>query len=186
MVLPRSRWRSEALVVLLSLLVLVANVAGHLPLGSGHMFTTTTVAGTSTTTAPNTSTGSALLGAIALGAGAWAEGTIGTLGRILAAEGVAPAGQTVYRVWGGGAKELGRSWTPINPESLANPRDALGLPGANSGEFMSTARITNSAGISSRAALPFEGNAGGALEYVIPNPLNQLELLVSKALHPPF
>jgi RHS repeat-associated protein len=98
------------------------------------------------------------------------------------------SGEIVYRVHGGGSDAMGRSWTPTDPTTLDNPRDALGLPDENSGEYLSTARVKDWTGaFGQRAtAIPEAGTAGGAPEYVFPNPEQQLEPIGTQPLNPPF
>src|SRR5690606_17656983 len=86
------------------------------------------------------------------------------------------AGQKVYRVYGGDAKAEGASWTPERPSG--NFREAAGLPSggpsgaSNSGQFVVEGTLQDpSAVVKIRRALPLDGNRGGAIEYVIPNPI---------------
>ncbi|MEZ5307874.1 MAG: RHS repeat-associated core domain-containing protein [Pyrinomonadaceae bacterium] len=51
--------------------------------------------------------------------------------------------QVVFRVFGGGAKQDGWSWTPIDPRTVPNYRDAAGLPNVNTGEFLVQRVITH-------------------------------------------
>jgi RHS repeat-associated protein len=107
----------------------------------------------------------------------------------LAAEegGLAGEAETVvYRVHGGEAGPWGRSWTPTDPTALDNPRDALGLPNGNSGEYLTTARVNDWTGTFGQRAMPLNGNAGGAPEYVFPNPEQQLEHVSTRSLNQPF
>ncbi len=75
--------------------------------------------------------------------------------------------QTVYRVYGDGAKALGKSWTPVNPNSVSNFRNAAGLPDVNSGRFVIEGTVNQSDIILKRNALPLNGNQGGLMEYII-------------------
>lgn len=59
---------------------------------------------------------------------------------------------------------------------MANPRNELGLPKGNSGQMLTRARVTNMDGVMTRDALPLDGNAGGAPEWLFPDPMNQLEM----------
>ena len=92
----------------------------------------------------------------------------------------------VWRVWGGGARQLGRSWTPIDPRTLESARGSLGLPSENTGEFLTKAVIKDWTGIQARPSLPLAGNPGGALEYLIPDPARQLDMLSTVRVSPPF
>ena len=102
------------------------------------------------------------------------------------AGGLADEGETVYRVHGGGSGPGGSSWTPVDPTTLENPRDALGLPDANSGEYLTTGRVLDWTGVVGRRALPLDGNAGGAPEYLFPDPEGQIQHIGTQPLNPPF
>ena len=85
-------------------------------------------------------------------------------------------GQTVYRVYGGDSSAGGASWSPTNPGSVANFRDAAGLPSGgasgatNTGQFVIEGTITDpSKVVLVRNALPLDGMTGGLPEYIIPN-----------------
>jgi hypothetical protein len=73
----------------------------------------------------------------------------------------------VFRVYGGKAKPGGFSWTPVNPNSVGNFRNAAGLPNVNTGRFVIEGTVKRSSIIKSRSALPLDGNKGGLLEYII-------------------
>jgi len=69
--------------------------------------------------------------AVGLALGEATGGLLGQIGKGLkgAAVGTAEStGSNVYRVFGGDAKAGGFSWTTENPNSVANFRDAVGLP----------------------------------------------------------
>lgn len=91
-------------------------------------------------------------------------------------EGVAPE-INVFRVSGGDAKADGYSWTPTNPNSVANFRDAAGLPSGgesgmtNTAESLTQGMVKPSAIIKTKAADALDGNKGGLSEYII-NPKN--------------
>jgi hypothetical protein len=94
--------------------------------------------------------------------------------------------QTLYRVHGGKARPLGTSWTPQNPAKLLDPRNDLGLPDSNSGEFVSRATVLNEDGVEKVVALPLDGNKGGAPEWKFPNPNLQLQIDSTMEVHPPY
>jgi RHS repeat-associated protein len=85
--------------------------------------------------------------------------------------------QFVYRLHGGEAAEYGHSWTTVDPRTLENPRDALGLPDGNTAEYLSTAKVRDWTGVEPRSALPLDGNAGGAPELLFPDPEQQLNII---------
>jgi RHS repeat-associated protein len=94
--------------------------------------------------------------------------------------------EIVYRVWGGASQEMGRFWSPFDPRTLQNPRDVLGLPRSNTGQYLTTAEILNPAGIIVRIAAPLDGTNGGALEFFIPFPNSQLSVISRTPLIPPI
>ena len=93
-----------------------------------------------------------------------------------AAAGTEPyAGQPIYRVYGGDSSAGGASWSPVNPGSVANYRDAAGLPSGgasgftNTGQFVIEGTLENpGAVVAQRSALPLDGMKGGLPEYIIP------------------
>jgi uncharacterized protein RhaS with RHS repeats len=86
-------------------------------------------------------------------------------------------GVTVYRLWGGKSGPNGHSWTPIDPRNLPDARDNLGLPDVNTAENLTTGRLIDSSGVLLRAALPLDGNNGGAPEILVPDPTTQIEVI---------
>ncbi len=103
-----------------------------------------------------------------------------------AVESVDEATQTVYRVHGGDSSPIGTSWTTQDPAEMANPRDELGLPNGNSGEFVSKARVLNEDGVERTIASALDGNSGGAVEWRFPNPSMQLRVESTIEVHPPY
>ncbi len=100
-------------------------------------------------------------------------------------------GQMVYRIWGGGSTAFGASWTPLNPLMLrlggVDVRNWAGLPNGNTGQFMTTGILRNPAGVVLiRPADRLDGNIGGLIEYVIPNPANSIQYLNTVRVNPPF
>lgn len=83
-------------------------------------------------------------------------------------------GTQVYRVYGDEALPTGASWSPTDPRTLTpHHRQLLGLPDVNSSQRLVIARIEDpSQVVLQRHALPYDGNPGGAAEYIIP-PANQ-------------
>lgn len=78
-------------------------------------------------------------------------------------------GQTIFRTYGDGALPTGGSWSPTDPRVLANPRMQLGLPDNNSMQRVVIAQLDNPSAVQNvRHGLPYNGNLGGAPEYVIP------------------
>jgi hypothetical protein len=110
------------------------------------------------------------------------------------------SGRTVYRVYGqpaddGGlvpidhdayAKPDGHSWSPSSPARYKDPREGLGLPDANGGRYVVKGKITDPTGITVRHALPIEGTRGGGIEYVVPDPNGQIEIISVGGQNPPF
>ena len=109
-------------------------------------------------------------------------------------------GTTVYRVWGSdpttpevnGSFAWGHSWTPINPATVQNYREIAGLPSGgasgafNSARFVSEGIIMDPTGISVRSALSLDGLTGNLIEYVIPNPEIQIQLINIAGVNPPY
>jgi len=93
---------------------------------------------------------------------------------------------TVYRVWGDDSAAWGHSWTTVDPSTIANYRDFAGLPDLNTGRFISVGQITDPSGISMRAALALDGNAGGLSELLIPDPFMQIELNGVYGINPKY
>jgi RHS repeat-associated protein len=92
---------------------------------------------------------------------------------------------TVYRVHGGDAAQDGASWTPKNPTEMTNPRDELGLPDGNSGEFVSKAKVLQEPDVIQKAA-ELDGNAGGAEEWKFFNPSEQLRIESTTRVNPHY
>jgi RHS repeat-associated protein len=105
------------------------------------------------------------------------------------------AGQRVYRTWGQqaanhsgmmeGSRPYGPSWTPVDPRSVGNVRDGLGLPTANRGRFVSEGVLEDSSGCVWRPANPIDGNMGGLPEIVVPSPATQIRLTGVFGVNPP-
>jgi len=84
--------------------------------------------------------------------------------------------QKVYRVFGNSSKQYGKSWTPENPKLMENPRDSLGLPDTNAGKYLGEGRLKNIDNIKVKPAEPYGTKSGGATEYLIPDPKNQIQI----------
>jgi hypothetical protein len=115
--------------------------------------------------------------------------------------GPAPAkGTTVYRVYGSepndpntpGSGPMGHSWTPVDPSSVPNYRATAGLPSGresmayNTGRFVVVGILTDPSGVTVRNALAVDGNPGGLLEWKIPNPATQIEIVGVYGVNPPY
>ncbi len=106
-------------------------------------------------------------------------------------------GQKVFRVWGQepSTPDLlpqqsgpwGQSWTPVDPRTVPNYRNAAGLPdNANLGRFVSEGRLIDTSGVTARKALRIGNNAGKLDELVVPNPARQIILDNVSGVNPPF
>jgi len=107
-------------------------------------------------------------------------------------------GTRIYRVFGGEPMEAdawmrnefsgpwGRYWTPIDPRTVRNYRDIAGLPSQNRERFLVIGEIVNPRGIEVSRAAPIGGNRGGLIEYMIPNPRQQIRILRVMGLNPPL
>lgn len=104
--------------------------------------------------------------------------------------GVPAAGQLVYRVWGGGTRQFGASWTPVPPSGLGPDRYrySTGLPDRlNSGMNVTVGTLdAASSVVLIRPALPlnptdtfgipeyadsgvtYRSYTGGVIEYIVP------------------
>lgn len=113
------------------------------------------------------------------------EAAAGVAARELTA--TVPEGTTLFRVFGGEAQGLGRSWTTVDPGKIANYREAAGLYPANTGQFLIEGRLINTERVFLRDALPGPGNIGGGLpEVVVPNPARQICIVCVSGVNPPF
>jgi hypothetical protein len=96
-------------------------------------------------------------------------------------------GQIVYRVWGGDAREMGQSWTPVDPNFAGDAyRDKAGLPTVNDGSNLSIALVVDPKGIILRPAISLGSTQGGWPEFRIPNPQSQLRIINHKTVSPSF
>ena len=96
------------------------------------------------------------------------------------------AGMRVYRVYGGKAVQMGRYWTPIDPRSVVNYRNAAGLPNDNTGEFLVEGLLHSVKNITVDAAAPIGSTAGGLIEYVIQSPSTQITVQSIQQVIPHF
>jgi hypothetical protein len=109
-------------------------------------------------------------------------------------------GQKLYRAYGqpadaDGLKAIdkdgfswpeGRSWTPSDPSKMANPRSELGLPDVNGGRFVIEGELKNADGVIVRHALPLDGQPGGGIEYLVPDPAGQIRIIRVGGVNPPY
>jgi RHS repeat-associated protein len=73
-------------------------------------------------------------------------------------------GAIIYRVFGGEARALGRSWTTVAPDAVSDFRAAAGLFEGNTGKFVITARLKSLEGLSVQHSLPGPMTPPGALQ----------------------
>lgn len=128
---------------------------------------------------------SPLFDPVAIVSGAWGAKAFKALSGLIS-RGSVYEGMTVYRVYGDGAGAFGRSWTPVNPGTVANYRYAAGLPPQNSGRFIIQGTLNSTAGVTTRAALRIGSNAGGLPEILIPKASAQVDVLRVMGVNPPF
>ncbi len=93
-------------------------------------------------------------------------------------------GTVVYRVWGGASQEQGHSWTPIDPSTMDNPADELGLPQGNTMENVARGVLVDESGVLVRNALEIGENKGGAIEFLVPDPAAQIQGITSQPFTP--
>lgn len=91
--------------------------------------------------------------------------------------------QTVFRVFGGESQQAGFSWTPIDPRTVPNYRDAAGLPPGNSGNFLVAGEVRTPDILTIRPAIPIPPNKGGLTEYII-NPASVINQRVTPLVPP--
>jgi RHS repeat-associated protein len=89
---------------------------------------------------------------------------------------VKPLPVIAFRIWGGESWKWGASWTPIHPSLLGDARELLALPNVNSGEHLTVAFVLQPPDLI-RSALPYDGHAGGAPEWVFGDSQSQLSEL---------
>jgi RHS repeat-associated protein len=95
-------------------------------------------------------------------------------------------GTKVYRVFGENNNPLGQSWTRIDPSSSPDYRNLAGLPDVNTGRFVIEGVVTDTTGITTRSALPLDGNIGGLDEVLIPHAANQVRITNVSGVNPNF
>jgi RHS repeat-associated protein len=88
---------------------------------------------------------------------------------------------TVYRLFGGKSTLFGKSWTNVDPRSMTNPRDSLGLPDVNTANYLAVGSLVNFSGVTVKPADPYDGNRGGGPELVVPRP--ELQVQIRSILH---
>jgi len=108
--------------------------------------------------------GAKIVGAVFGRLVAGATDAAGTAAEDVVASNVKP-GATLYRVYGGEARAMGRSWSTVPPDAVADFRAAAGLPTNNSGGFVIESRLKSLQGIELiRSALPGPTTPSGALQ----------------------
>lgn len=84
----------------------------------------------------------------------------------------------------------GPSWTPVNPSTVNNFRDAAGLPNAyNLGRFVSVGKIYDLSGIIIKSADEIPPNTGGLLEYKFIDPARSAMQIILQdvfGVNPPY
>lgn len=80
----------------------------------------------------------------------------------------------------------GRSWTPTPIEQMPSPRADMGLPDVNAGRFRIRGELIDVNDVMVRHALPLDGQPGGALEILIPDPSGQVRIIDVEGVNRPF
>ena len=76
-------------------------------------------------------------------------------------------GQSLYRLHGS-TGQYGGSWTTIDPRTMGNPHQRLGLPTSNTTTHLTIARLRDPSAVDLvRRGLPLDGRLGGAPEYLL-------------------
>ncbi len=107
-------------------------------------------------------------------------------------------GDRVFRVFGGDARGFGRSWSRVDPTTMSNPRNQLGLPSQpgitgysggtfNSGGFVAEGEVISlEPGVTVKPATPLHGNSGGAEELFFECPKVQIRIDRVFGVNPPL
>lgn len=96
-------------------------------------------------------------------------------------------GDKLFRVFGENNKPVGSSWSRVDPRTVANYRDAAGLPSVNTGRFVIEGEVLDITGATVRPALPLDGNLGGLDEIYFENGVtNQVRLTRVSGVNPPY
>lgn len=96
-------------------------------------------------------------------------------------------GQIIYRVWGGDSPEMGRSWTPADPQLAGSSyRNLAGLPDGNSGTQITIGRLIDTVGVIVMPAERIGNNVGGWPEYRLTNPIAQVQVIQRYSVMPPY
>jgi RHS repeat-associated protein len=116
---------------------------------------------------------------------------LGDTARVANDNAKSPLGEKVYRVYSGDSQPFGQYWSPVDPRTVPNYRDAAGLPSKpgeamNTGRFVIEGRITNPTGIKLGPASPLHGNRGGLPEYKIPDAASQVHVERVSGVNPEF
>jgi RHS repeat-associated protein len=90
-------------------------------------------------------------------------GSLGTTAESVTVSGI-QEGATIYRVFGGESRALGRSWTTVAPDAVSDFRAAAGLFEANTGQYVITAELKSLQGFSLRQSLPGPTTPLGAIQ----------------------
>jgi hypothetical protein len=135
---------------------------------------------------------------VSLALGGWVSGLFADVGsagfyaclRIAACAKVVASttGITVYRIWGGNAFGLGRSWTPIDPRTFSSIEEyaaAAGLPAypLNSAQYLSIGTISSLRDMTITAATEIGTNPGGLIEYLYSPGASQLNVILQDVIY---
>ena len=122
--------------------------------------------------------------------GAALAGGLGAAAKSLRAGGAAiEEGASLFRVFGGESRAMGRSWTTTDPSLTQNYRGAAGLPSTNTGQFVVEGKLTNVEGVIVKPAVPGPSTVHGQRmvpEVVVPDPVKQVKVTNASGQNPPF
>ena len=90
----------------------------------------------------------------------------------------------MFRVYGENNNPLGQSWTDVDPGTVEDFRDVAGLPDVNTGRFVIEGTLNSVEGVTTRSALPLDGNVGGLNEILIPNAAQQVTITRVSGVNP--
>jgi hypothetical protein len=71
---------------------------------------------------------------------------------------------TMYRVWGGGARQVGSWLSPVPPTSAASATESLALPAANTAQFYSKVLVPTGTRYQIGTAAAANGLGGGGVQ----------------------
>lgn len=97
----------------------------------------------------------------------------------------AAVGTRVYRGFGGGAKQMGRSWTTVDPNATVDFPAKAGLPSQNTMTHVVEGTLVEATGTRVTTAVAGARGPGGLPEIVIPDAKAQVDVTAVRPYQPP-